>query len=79
MTDSEAKDEPQHQGHLHDIAEHLHRHHDRIVHRREEEALADAAEHAGFDLETDIGHPTPQSAGQPFDMELDLGVDCDER
>lgn len=56
------------------IAGRIRRHHERVVRRREEEALAEAAEHAAFDLESDIGHPRMHSGDQPFDLDEDLGA-----
>ncbi|MFC0554329.1 hypothetical protein ACFFHJ_25885 [Planotetraspora thailandica] len=70
MTDPEPQ--PQHH---HSLSELISEHHERAVRRHEEEALAEAAERAGFDLGTDIGHPTAQQTPAGYDVETDLGVD----
>ncbi|GAA4579659.1 hypothetical protein GCM10023194_05860 [Planotetraspora phitsanulokensis] len=78
MSDPEAQ--PQHHhGPLHGLSEMISEHHDRAVRRHEEEALAEAAEQAGFDLETDIGHPTAHQTAVGYDVETDLGIDDEPR
>lgn len=37
--------------------------------------LAEAAEHAGFDLGTDLAQPVPTHEHNTFEAEVDLGVD----
>jgi hypothetical protein len=69
----------QHHGSLHELAERIHHHHEDAVHRREEAELAFAAEKAGFDLETDLGHPMSHPGGDAFDMGTDLGIDRDSQ
>jgi hypothetical protein len=74
MSDPEAQQE-HHHGPLHGLSELIGEHHDRAVRRHEEEALAEAAEQAGFDLETDIGHPTAHQTPVGYDVETDIGLD----
>jgi hypothetical protein len=74
MSDPEAQ--PQHH---HGLSELIREHHDRAVRRHEEEALAEAAEQAGFDLETDIGHPIAHQTAVGYDVETDLGIDDEPR
>ncbi|MFG1706260.1 hypothetical protein ACFLIM_23985 [Nonomuraea sp. M3C6] len=68
---SDAEQHPHHHG----LVERLREHHEQVVHRHEEEALEAAAGQAGFDLETDLGHPMLHHEGEAFDLEGDLGVD----
>ncbi|QRP49318.1 hypothetical protein [Amycolatopsis sp. FDAARGOS 1241] len=52
----------------------IERHHHR--HQPDERAgLAEAAEHAGFDLGTDVAQPVAGHEHTAFDAETDLGVD----
>jgi hypothetical protein len=78
MSNVEPGDGHRHQGHLRGLADRIHEHHERAVHLREEEALAEAADQAGFDLETDIGHPTTHHPAA-FDMDTDIGMERDTR
>lgn len=44
-------------------------------HEREDRPLAEAAEHAGFDLGTDLAQPVPEPGGDDFDVDKDIGID----
>ncbi|MEW2499849.1 MULTISPECIES: hypothetical protein [unclassified Amycolatopsis] len=52
------------------IERHHHRHES-----DENDGLAEAARHAGFDLGTDIAQPVAGHDHNAFDAEVDLGVD----
>ena len=43
--------------------------------RDEEDQLRRDAEHAGFDLGTDVGHPQLGHEAAGFDLDLDIGRD----
>jgi hypothetical protein len=59
----------------HSLAERISEHHDRVVHRLEEAKLTEAAERAGFDLESDIGHPTARETRVSYDVDRDIGIE----
>jgi hypothetical protein len=69
MTGTESGSEERH-GIVRGIADHLRHHHDRDA------ELASDSEVAGYDLDTDLAHPTPhheEVAG--FDVGTDIGLD----
>ncbi|TMR96143.1 hypothetical protein [Nonomuraea basaltis] len=74
MNDAGLEKEPEHHGPFKAIVDRIHRHHERVMREREEEELAEAARHAAFDLEADIGHPRMRRGDEPFDMDEDLGA-----
>jgi hypothetical protein len=57
------------------LAERISVHHDCVEHRHEEEELTEAAERAGVDLESDIGHPTARETPVSYDVDRDIGIE----
>jgi hypothetical protein len=72
---SEAQQHPDHHAHLDGLIESISEHHRRAVRRREDDALAEAADQAGFDLAADIAVPNAGHTPAAYDIESDIGIE----
>jgi hypothetical protein len=74
MSEAEPPEDHEH-GLVHGIAERITGRRRRAEWRHEDEELASAAQHAGYDLGADIAHPVLGHAVAGYDLDTDIGID----